>query len=101
MFQTLKNAWKIPELKSKILFTIMIVVLYRLGSNLPMPWVNPAVFETYFNASGNALTWLNILSGGALAGKETSHSNCPLCPISRWGPSTWTRGLNPGLPHVN
>ena len=67
MFQTLKNAWKIPELKSKILFTIMIVVLYRLGSNLPMPWVNPAVFETYFNASGNALTWLNILSGGALA----------------------------------
>ncbi len=67
MFQTLKNAWKIPELKSKILFTIMIVVLYRLGSNLPMPWVNPEVFETYFNASGNALTWLNILSGGALA----------------------------------
>ena len=67
MFQTLKNAWKIPELKSKILFTLMIIILYRLGSNLPMPWVNPAVFESYFNASGNALTWLNMLSGGALA----------------------------------
>ena len=67
MFQTLKNAWKIPELKSKILFTLMIIILYRLGSNLPMPWVNPAVFETYFNTSGNALTWLNMLSGGALA----------------------------------
>ena len=67
MFQTLKNAWKIPELKNKILFTLMIVILYRLGSNLPMPWVNPAVFESYFNASGNALTWLNMLSGGALA----------------------------------
>ncbi|MBQ7909231.1 MAG: preprotein translocase subunit SecY [Clostridia bacterium] len=67
MFQTLKNAWKIPELKNKILFTLMIVILYRLGSNLPMPWVNPAMFESYFNASGNALTWLNMLSGGALA----------------------------------
>jgi len=67
MFQTLKNAWKIPELKNKILFTLMIVILYRLGSSLPMPWVNPEVFESYFNASGNALTWLNMLSGGALA----------------------------------
>ena len=67
MFQTLKNAWKIPELKNKILFTLMIIILYRLGSSLPMPWVNPAMFESYFNASGNALTWLNMLSGGALA----------------------------------
>ena len=67
MFQTLKNAWKIPELKNKILFTIMIIVLYRLGSSLPMPWVDPSMFESYFNASGNALTWLNMLSGGALA----------------------------------
>ena len=67
MFQTLKNAWKIPELKNKILFTLMIIVLYRLGSSLPMPWVDPSMFETYFNASGNALTWLNMLSGGALA----------------------------------
>lgn len=67
MFQTLKNAWKIPELKNKILFTIMIIVLYRLGSNIPMPWVDPSRFEYYFNASGNALTWLNMLSGGALS----------------------------------
>ncbi len=68
MFQTLKNAWKIPELKSKILFTLMIIVLYRLGSSIPMPWVDPEVFKTYFNASGgSALTWLNIMSGGALA----------------------------------
>ena len=67
MFQTLKNAWKIPELKNKILFTLMIIVLYRLGSTLPMPWVNPAMFESFFNRSGNALGWLNMLSGGALS----------------------------------
>ena len=41
MFQTLKNAWKIPELKNKILFTLMIVILYRLGSSLPMPGLTP------------------------------------------------------------
>lgn len=67
MFQTLKNAWKIPELKSKILFTLMIIVLYRLGASLPMPWVDSDMFQQYFNASGNALTWLNMLSGGSLA----------------------------------
>ena len=67
MFQTLKNAWKIPELKSKILFTMMIVILYRLGSNLPMPWVNPDALQSMFGAGGSALSWWNTLSGGALS----------------------------------
>ena len=67
MFQTLRNAWKIPELKNKILFTLMIIILYRLGSSLPMPWVNPAQLENMFSTSGGALSWLNLLSGGALA----------------------------------
>ncbi len=67
MFQTLKNAWKIPELKSKILFTLMIIVLYRLGSNLPMPWIDPDSVDSVVNATGSALGWLNTLSGGALA----------------------------------
>ncbi len=39
MFQTLKNAWKTQELKTKLLFTLLIVVLYRLGSAIPVPWV--------------------------------------------------------------
>ena len=68
MFQTLKNAWKIPELKSKLLFTLFIIVLYRIGANIPMPWVNPEVLEQQFNMNGgNAFTWLNLLSGGALS----------------------------------
>ncbi len=68
MFQTLKNAWKIPELKSKLLFTLFIIVLYRIGANIPMPWVNPDVLEQQFNMNGgNAFTWLNLLSGGALS----------------------------------
>ena len=67
MFQTLKNAWKIPELKNKILFTLMIIILYRLGSNLPMPWVSTGALESMFGAGGSALSWFNTLSGGALA----------------------------------
>ncbi len=66
MFQTLKNAWKIPELKSKILFTLMIIVIYRLGSNLPMPWIAKDAIENIVGAGG-ALTWLNTLSGDAMA----------------------------------
>ncbi len=39
MFQTLKNAWKTQELKTKLLFTLLIIVIYRLGSSIPVPWV--------------------------------------------------------------
>ena len=40
MFKTLKNAWGIADLKKKILFTLLIVVLYRLGANIPVPYVS-------------------------------------------------------------
>lgn len=42
MFQTLKNAWKTQELKTKLLFTLLIIVIYRLGSSIPVPWVESA-----------------------------------------------------------
>ena len=68
MFQTLKNAWKIPELKNKLLFTLLIIVLYRLGSAIPLPWVSSDTLQSWFSSQGgNALGWLNVLSGGALS----------------------------------
>ena len=68
MFQTLKNAWKIPEHKNKLLFTLLIIVLYRLGSAIPLPWVNSDTLQSWFSSQGgNALGWLNVLSGGALS----------------------------------
>ena len=42
MIQTLKNAWKVPELKNKILFTIFALLVFRLGSVVPAPFVNTA-----------------------------------------------------------
>ncbi len=71
MFKTLKNAWKIPELKNKLLFTLLIIVVYRLGANIPVPYVSPDVFrEASAVTSGTILAYLNILSGDAL-GKAT------------------------------
>ena len=71
MFKTLKNAWRIPELKKKLLFTLLIVVLYRLGANIPVPYVDPAIFQNASAiTSGTILHYLNILSGEAL-GKAT------------------------------
>ena len=43
MFKTLKNAWGILDLRKKILFTLLIVVLYRLGANIPVPFVDSSI----------------------------------------------------------
>ena len=45
MFRVFGNAWKIPDLKKKILFTVMVIVLYRLGSAIPVPYIDGAVLS--------------------------------------------------------
>ena len=71
MFKTLKNAWRVPELKKKLLFTLLIVVLYRLGANIPVPYVSSGLLSSGdLFASGTILSFLNTLSGEAL-GKAT------------------------------
>ena len=68
MFKTLKNAWRIPELQKKLLFTLLIIVLYRLGANIPVPYVSPDVFKEASDIfGGTILQYLNILSGEALS----------------------------------
>lgn len=68
MFKTLKNAWRQPELKNKLLFTLLIIILYRLGSAIPVPYFNIQATEAQLSIfSGNILEFLSILSGGALA----------------------------------
>ena len=67
MFQTLKNAWKVPELKSKLLFTLLIVLLYRLGACIPVPYVNPEVIESFSTVFGGMFDYLIFISGGALS----------------------------------
>ena len=65
MLKTLKNAWKIPELKNKLLFTLLIIVLYRIVAAIPVPYFN---YGTSIDMAGNGiLAFLSTLSGGALA----------------------------------
>ena len=64
MLQTLKNAWRTKEIRSKILFTLFIVLLYRIGTVVPVPFVNASSFQGSFQ--GTILDYMNLLSGGSL-----------------------------------
>src|SRR5687767_7119738 len=68
MFSWLTNAWRIPELRRRLLFTAMILALYRLGSWIPVPGVDSDQIEAYFSGQGGTiLGLLNLFSGGALS----------------------------------
>ena len=68
MLQTFRNAWKIPELRRKILFTLFIVLLYRLGNAVPVPYVNTTALSAYFQTLQNTVLGLyNTMSGGAFS----------------------------------
>ena len=64
MLKTLKNAWKVAELKNKLLFTLLIVIIYRLGSNIPVPFIDASAFTI---ATGSIFQQLDLLAGGALS----------------------------------
>lgn len=65
MFDTLRNAWKIPDLRKKILFTIAMLIVHRLGSFVPNPGLDTSVFAGILESTGSLGGFLNILSGGA------------------------------------
>ncbi|MEL7609587.1 MAG: preprotein translocase subunit SecY [Bacillota bacterium] len=64
MFKTLINAWKVKDIRSKILYTLLLVLIYRLGSFIPVPGVNTA-YIAYMADQYDILSFLNLLSGGA------------------------------------
>ena len=68
MLQTIRNAWKIEEIRKKILFTLFIILLYRIGNSIPVPYVNVAYLEQYFKTLENTVLGLyNVMSGGAFS----------------------------------
>lgn len=68
MFQTMRNAWKIDDIRKKILFTLLIILLYRLGNAVPVPYVNVEALNGYFTSMQNTvLGLLNVMSGGAFS----------------------------------
>src|SRR6201993_5137746 len=68
MFSWLANAWRVPELRKRVLFTAIVLAVYRLGSWVPAPGINQAAIQQYFNgAGGGILSLLNTFSGSALS----------------------------------
>ena len=68
MFSTIKNAWKIADLKQKLLFTLFIIVLYRVGCAIPIPFIDSATLEaSKLMTSDSIFSYLNLLSGSAFS----------------------------------
>jgi len=68
MLATFKNAFKIPELRAKLIFTLIIMVLYRLGASIPVPFINSELMQELFSSQGDTIFgYLNILSGDAFS----------------------------------
>ena len=66
MLSTLKNAWKIPDLRRKLLFTLLMLAVFRLGSNIPVPFMDKEVIQSLFQGGGGGVLELfNLMSGGA------------------------------------
>ena len=64
MLQTLKNAWKTVDIRKKLIYTLIILLLYRIGTIIPVPYVNASSFA--LGGEATILTYLDTLSGGAL-----------------------------------
>ena len=69
MFKTLRNAWRIPELRKKLIFTVMIILLFRIGNFIPVPFINADLLAAYFKSelSGTILGLYDAMSGSAFS----------------------------------
>ena len=69
MFGTLRNAWRIPELRKKLIFTMLMLLIYRFGNAIPVPFIDTAAMAAYFDATLNdtILGLYNAMSGSAFS----------------------------------
>ena len=65
MLETLRNAFKIKDLRKRIGFTFLMLIVVRIGSQLPIPGVNPDVFANLFKSSGDAMNFFDAITGGS------------------------------------
>ena len=67
VFETLKNAWKVKDIRNKIFFTLFIVLIYRLGGYIPVPYLDATALQSMIGDSSGIFTTLNALSGGTFS----------------------------------
>ncbi len=68
MIQTIRNAWKVPELRNKLMFTVFALLIFRVGSAIPVPFINTEFLSQYISSqSASIFGLLNVMSGDAFA----------------------------------
>ena len=70
MIQTIRKAWGVPELRKKILYTLFIILIFRFGSCIPVPFIDTQLLSRYFeqaSTNGSMLGYLDMFSGGGLS----------------------------------
>mgnify|MGYP000830168314 FL=1 len=69
MFNTIRNAWRIPDLRKKILYTLLIIIVFRFGSVIPAPFLDASALSELMASAGenSALGYINMLTGGAFS----------------------------------
>ena len=67
MFATLRNAWKIEDIRKRILFTLFILLLFRIGSAIPVPFLNASAMQAFLSDSTTIFSYFNMLTGGAFS----------------------------------
>lgn len=65
MIETIRNAWKIVDLRKKIIYTIIMIIIFRLGSCIPVPLLDPAAMREIFTSENSIFGFIDIISGGA------------------------------------
>ena len=68
MIQTIRKAWGVPELRKKLIFTVLILLIFRIGNAITVPYVNVGLLQTQLQSMGTTILGLyNVMSGGAFA----------------------------------
>lgn len=67
MIETIRNAWKIADLRSKILYTLLIIMIFRIGAAIPVPFMDPGKLTEMVAQTGSLLGYIDILTGGAFS----------------------------------
>ncbi len=67
MLQTLRNAWKIPDLRHRILFTLMMLVVFRFGAHIPVPYLSAEAMQQFLGSGTDLFSLFDVFTGGAFS----------------------------------
>ena len=67
MLRTLARAWKIADIRKKIIFTLLMLMVFRLGSNIPVPGIDRDILDNVFSSDMGLLSLFDLFSGGSFS----------------------------------